>query len=142
MSLRAAGHHRSACLGGDLVGAAVGSRRHFDAQLVEQGRRRDVRVPHSDGLGGPGGGAVRRRRRRGRAGTVELVAAERVVLLLDDGAGAAVGARVLGEVVGACEALAARRTRELLLARVRPQVPLQLVRASEPAAQPRRFVFI
>ena len=48
----------------------------------------------------------------------------------------AVSARVLGEVVAAHETLVASPTRELLLARVRPHVSLQLVGTHEPATQP------
>lgn len=45
-----------------------------------------------------------------------------------------VPASVLGQVVGAHEALAAQRAGELLLARVRPVVTRQLVGAREPLA--------
>lgn len=47
---------------------------------------------------------------------------------------ARVAARVLREVVGAHEALAAHRAGELLLARVRPVVAGQLVGSREPLA--------
>ena len=77
-----------------------------------------------------------RGRGRAQAGVVLAVlrvAAGRVLL-----AARRVGLDVLGQVVGAHEALVARGASKPLLARVSPQVPLQLVRAREalPAEEP------
>ena len=127
------GLHLSACFRRDLT--AVGTRRHFGSELVEQAavcRCRDVGVPDAGGAAGCGeaAGGVRGRRPRG---VLELVAAD-VILLFDDTVAAAVRLGVLGQVVGPREALPARRAREPLFAGVRTEVPLQLVATREPFA--------
>lgn len=77
----------------------------------------------SQGVGGGGGGRL-----------AAAVAASAAVGGQHAGPEVRVPSGVLGQVVGAHEALAAQRAGELLLARVRPEVTRQLVGAREPLA--------